>query len=203
MHGDRSDAELIEASLADPDEFGALFERYYPAIYRYMARMVGAEDGNDLTADVFEQAFRSRRTYDLTRPSASPWLYGIASHLASAHNRKRRRRDRLRPVTRGRREAASAPDETLPAFEDDVASRVDAGAAHAELRRVLARLRPEEREVVGLYLLADLTYTEVAEALGVPVGTVRSRLSRARSRLRNLYPSRDQLHSEQPGSSDE
>jgi RNA polymerase sigma-70 factor (ECF subfamily) len=95
------------------------------------------------------------------------------------------------------------PDETVPAFEDDVASRVDAGAAHAELRRVLARLRPEEREVVGLYLLADLTYTEVAEALGVPVGTVRSRLSRARSQLRNLFPARDQLHSEQSGSSDE
>ncbi len=203
MRGDRSDAELIEASLANPEEFGALFHRHYPAIYRYLVRVAGAWEGNDLAADVFEQAFRSRRGYDLTQHTALPWLYGIASHVASAHHRKQGRRNRLRPFNRGTLEAANPSEETVPGFEDDVAHRVDADSAHAELRRILARLRPEERDVVALYVVADLSYPEVGEALGIPVGTVRSRLSRARSRLRNLFPPRDQSNSGQPGISDE
>jgi RNA polymerase sigma factor (sigma-70 family) len=202
MPGDRSDAELIEASLANPEEFGTLFRRYYPAIYRYLTRMVGREEGNDLTADVFEKAFRARHTYDLARPSASSWLYGIASYVAIAHYRKRLRRNRIHPPAGGGPEVANSPD-MAPPFDDDVASRVDAGAAHAELRLVLAKLRPEEREVVSLYVLADLTYPEIGEALGIPVGTVRSRLSRGRSRLRNHFLSRDQSSSEPLGESDE
>jgi len=203
MTGDRSDAELIEASLADPEEFGALFHRHYHAIYRYLVRAVGPGDGNDLAAEVFEQAFKSRHTYDLTRPTALPWLYGIAGHLVFAHYRKRARRIRLLPVTDDSLEAANPSGWVEPGFEDDLIDRVDAATAHAELRRVLERLRPEERDVVGLHLLADLSYQEIGETLGIPVGTVRSRLSRARDRLRNLFAENDQSPSEPPGRSDE
>jgi len=170
-----ADSLLIEQSLAEPDRFGVIFERYFGQIHSYLARRVGPRIADDLAAEVFVTAFAQRCRYDLARDCARPWLYGIATNLAGTHRRQERRRYR----------ALARADVRLnsPSDEDLVAERASAAAAGPALAAALAALEPGDRDVL-LVALADLSYAEVAEALGIPYGTVGSRLSRARRRLR-------------------
>ena len=168
-----ADAELIRASLERPDRFGGLYDRYAPQLYRYAFRRVGAL-AEDVVADTFLAAFQARRSYDLGRPDARPWLFGILT---------RRLADRVsseRAYHRGLAIAERAVDD--PA--DRVAARVSADVANVPVLTALGRLSRGERDVLLLIAWGQLSYDEVATALKVPLGTVRSRLSRARQKVR-------------------
>jgi RNA polymerase sigma factor (sigma-70 family) len=173
-----ADGPVIAESLTDPARFGLIFDRYYDAIHRYLARRVGWDLAEDLTANVFLAAFQSRRRFRPSGQDARPWLYGIATNILRHHTRTEVRR--LRAYGRVPGPAALQLD------GDEVANRLDAQGAAAVISDALAQLPEAERNVLLLIAWADLTYEETAVALDVPVGTVRSRLHRARARLREL-----------------
>ncbi|HEV3000739.1 MAG TPA: sigma-70 family RNA polymerase sigma factor [Solirubrobacteraceae bacterium] len=181
--GATADAAVIERSLRQPEAFAELFERYADDIHRYVARRLGRETADDLLAETFAAAFGQRRRYDLSHPHARPWLYGIATNLIRDHRRAEARR--LRALAR-----TPEPDAHEP-MADAVASQVSARAARRELSDALAALPARQRDVLLLFAWADLDYAEIATALGVPVGTVRSRLHRARRRLAEAVAAHD------------
>jgi RNA polymerase sigma-70 factor (ECF subfamily) len=155
--------------------FEAVFEADFASLHRYLARRVGAAAADELAAETFAVAFRNWDRLDPERPGR-PWLYGIAANLMRHHWRKERRM--LRAYAR------SGVDPVL-ADEDAAAERADADSRHRELAAALAGLRRDEREILLLHAWAELTDSEIADAVGLPLGTVKSRLSRARERLRN------------------
>ncbi|WP_067489881.1 RNA polymerase sigma factor [Actinomadura hibisca] len=174
--GDVVDADLIAASLSDPDRFAALFERHHAEIHRYAARRIGTDAADDVVAETFLVAFRRRRVYDPARPDARPWLYGIATTLVARHRRAEVRH--LRAVAR------TGVDPLPEPMAERVVRRVAAQEHERALARALAGLNRGDRDVLLLVAWGDLSYQEVADALDVPIGTVRSRLSRARRKLR-------------------
>jgi RNA polymerase sigma-70 factor (ECF subfamily) len=163
-----SDADVIKSSLVDPRSFEALFDHHFRAIYRFLQGRVGMQLAEDLASETFMVAFRRRRSYDLSRDDARPWLYGIATNLVRDHRRAEERH--LRAYARMTDEYASAPGQT-PEHLD------------SELSAALLELSHEERSLILLLAWADLTYEQLAHALDVPVGTIRSRVSRVRSKL--------------------
>lgn len=174
----RSDAELIADSLTHPQAFAGLFDRHHDAIAGFLRRRVEPALGDELAAETFLQAFGARERYDLTRADARPWLYGISANLLRRHYRKEERR--LRAYAR-----AADPAADLGAF-DGVEMRLDAAASSRALASALASLGPGERDTLLLYAWAELSYEQIADALGIPIGTVRSRLHRARGAVREL-----------------
>jgi RNA polymerase sigma-70 factor, ECF subfamily len=168
-----NDAEVVAGSLEQPELFARLYDRYAPDIHRYAARRLGETAADDITADTFLTAFRIRARYDRTRPSARPWLYGIAANLIG-----KQRRAEVRAL---RALARTGHDPVAASWVEDTDSRV---AAQGPLADALAALSAGDRHVLLLVAWADLTYQEVAEALDLPVGTVRSRLNRARRKVR-------------------
>jgi RNA polymerase sigma factor (sigma-70 family) len=174
-----SDAAIIEWSASDPEAFAILYDRHAGALHRYAARRLGEGAADDIVADTFLSAFRKRGRFDPTASSdARPWLYGIAANLIGKHTRSEVRM--LRAYAR----TGADPVLTQQAAFDDAVSRVDSAIAKRDLARALATLAKGDREVLLLIAWADLSYAEVATALGIPVGTVRSRLNRARVRVR-------------------
>lgn len=167
-----SDAELITRSLADPEAFAEIFERHFDEIYRYLRRRY-PEEAEELASAVFVAAFAGRRRYRSWEDSARPWLYGIASHLLS----KRRRREVRSLRAHARSAGAHRTEETEV---DTTVERIDAGRWSAVLAGALGTLSAGDRDVLLMYALAELSYEEIAVALNVPIGTVRSRLARAR-----------------------
>jgi RNA polymerase sigma-70 factor (ECF subfamily) len=163
----------------DPDTFGSLFDDYARAVYNHAFRLTGdwsaAEDVLSLT---FLEAWRLRETVELTGGSLRPWLLGIATNTARNIRRAARRHEAA--VCRLPR------DEVFPDFAEDLIDRIDDAGQIALLQTALSRLRRAEREVVALCLWSGLDYVAAARALGIPVGTVRSRLSRARKKLRKF-----------------
>jgi RNA polymerase sigma factor (sigma-70 family) len=175
-----SDRELwARGAAGDADAFGGLFDRHGDAIYNYLFRRTGDWAlAEELAAVVFLEAWRRRNELRLERESALPWLYGTATNVLRNQRRSlRRHRAAL---------ARMARDDVEPDFAEDSASRASDTAAAAQLLPLLARLPTRDRDVLGLCVLAELSYEEAAAALGVPVGTVRSRLSRARARVGEL-----------------
>jgi RNA polymerase sigma factor (sigma-70 family) len=171
-----SDAAIIEASRGDPEQFAAIFGRYFREIHSYLARRVGGKAADDLAAEVFLAAFAQRQRYDLARQCARPWLYGIATNLIGLHRRQEARYFR-----------ALARADVRPVWQDGEGRAVDrltAEATRPVLAAALTRLAPGDRDVLLLVALADLGYPEVAQSLGIPYGTVCSRLNRARHQLR-------------------
>ncbi|MFD7499325.1 RNA polymerase sigma factor [Streptomyces sp. NPDC059832] len=182
-----SDASVIERSWDEPDAFAVLFDRYADDIHRYAARRLGADVADDLMAETFVIAFQRRRRYDLSRAQARPWLYGIVTNLVGEHRRAEARH--LRALARV---AAGVPDEGGgEPMAERVADRVTAESARSALAGCIAKLPPRYRDVLLVIAWGDLDYVEAAEALGVPVGTVRSRLHRARRRLRDALGGSD------------
>lgn len=171
------DAALIAQSLHAPECFGVLFDRHAPAIYRYLARRLGRDAAEELVAETFLAAFRQRGRYDRAYADARPWLYGIATRLAGRHRREEARF--FRAI------AQTGVDPAAELIADRVTDRVAAQAAGRELAAALAALPPGYRDVL-LLIASGLGYQETATALGVPVGTVCSRLQRARQRMRAL-----------------
>ena len=171
-----SRAEPTDAELVGAD-FTALFDRHAIPIHRFIARRVGGQLADDLLAETFLVAFERRGRYDRTRTDARPWLYGIANNMVRRHRREE--------VTQYRAWARTGIDPVeTDCHADQVTARVDAGTQSKRLAAVLAELPPEHRDVLLLFSLADLSYPEIAEALGIPLGTVRSRLHRARAAVR-------------------
>jgi RNA polymerase sigma-70 factor (ECF subfamily) len=169
------DSDAISASAATPADFAAIFDRHFDVVHAYLQRRVGRDLADELAAETFLIAFDKRARYDVSRPDARPWLFGIATNLLHRH-----RRHELRQL---RAYARSAADPVLDAFEG-VEARVDASSVRRELVDALTRIPAEELDALLLFAWADFSYTEIAEALEIPVGTVRSRLSRARIRMR-------------------
>ncbi|MFC8866607.1 RNA polymerase sigma factor [Streptomyces sp. NPDC057148] len=175
-----SDASVIARSRDEPEAFAALFDRHADAVHRYAARRLGGEVADDLVAETFTTAFQQRHRYDPARAAgadARPWLFGIATNLVSRHRRAEARR--FKAMAR-----VPAPADHDEPLADRAADRVVARAVRRELAAALAALPAQHRDVLLLVAWGDLGYGETAQALGVPVGTVRSRLHRARSKLR-------------------
>jgi RNA polymerase sigma-70 factor (ECF subfamily) len=171
-----TDAEAIAASADDPRAFNVVFNRHFDVIYRYLRRRVGRHRAEELTAETFAQALASRDRFDRRYANARPWLFGIAVNVLR-HDYRREERE-LRAYARTGTDPLSAQEPSL--------ERLDAEASKPLIAQALAELPPIEREALLLYAWAELGYADIAQALGIPVGTVRSRLSRARSRLREL-----------------
>ncbi|MFI8234326.1 RNA polymerase sigma factor [Streptomyces sp. NPDC085900] len=171
------DAEVVAQSLEQPELFARLYDRYAPDIHRYAARRLGDGAADDITSDTFLIAFRIRSRYDRTRPNARPWLYGIAGNLIG-----KQRRSEVRALKALARTGHDPVTESWGAsWVEDTDSRI---AAQGPLAGALAALSAGDRHVLLLVAWAELTYQEVAEALDIPVGTVRSRLNRARRKVR-------------------
>ncbi|MFC9970325.1 RNA polymerase sigma factor [Spirillospora sp. NPDC127200] len=182
------DAVLIARSLEQPEQFAPLFHRHAPRIHRYIAQRLGPDAAEDLMAETFLVAFRSRHRYDPGRADARPWLYGIATNLIARQRTAEVRQYRLlERAAPGAGPAARSGDEV----GERVADRVTAQSLHGPLAGALAGLPVRVRNVLLLVAWADLSYEEVAEALDIPVGTVRSRLHRARRRLRDALGGTD------------
>jgi RNA polymerase sigma factor (sigma-70 family) len=173
---DADDATVIQLSRHEPEQFTVLFRRHAPHIQRYVVRRLGQDAADDIVAETFLLAFRQRDCYDQTRADARPWLYGIATNLIGRHRRTEIRMYRAL--------ARTGADPVMEPFTDRVDDRVSASTASRRLAAALARLPEEFRDTLLLVAWGDLSYAEVATALEVPVGTVRSRMSRARSKLR-------------------
>jgi RNA polymerase sigma factor (sigma-70 family) len=169
-----SDAQLISRSLnGDVDAFMEVVDRHEAAVGSYLGRRAGRDAAEDLLGEVWVSAFESRRSYDQSYADARPWLYGVALN-------------RLRHYWRSRPSEDLFPDVTGLATAWDPWSVVDSGVdTRAMLRTALARLKPEEREVLRLVAWEDLTVADAARALGMPAGTARRLLHQARTALRN------------------
>ena len=171
-----TDAALIAASAEHAERFGALFDRHGARLFRYAARRVGVGMAEDVVAHTFLNAFRFRGGYDTSRDDAWPWLVGICTREIS--HRRREESARYRLLSRLR---APAP---VTDHADAVTDQVAAEQGRLHLVRELARLRPGDRDVLLAYAWAELTYPQIAEAFAIPIGTVRSRMHRARRVLR-------------------
>lgn len=170
------DAEVIELSWDEPEAFAAVFDRHAAEIHRYVTRRLGHSAADDVVGETFLAAFRRRQKYDVSRADARPWLYGIASNLIGRH-----RRDEVRMF---RALARTGVDPIVDSSIERVESQVAAAAVERELAVALTKLSLGDRDVLLLYAWADLAYDEIAAALGIPLGTVRSRLHRARRKVR-------------------
>lgn len=169
------DAALIEQSLREPEAFAGLYDRHASSLYRYVARRLGDEVAEDVVAEAFLDAFRHRHRYDTSRGDARPWLYGIAANLIGKHRRTELRLWRAL--------ARTGVDPVAESMDERIDDRLSASAVRQQLAAALAGLADRDREVLLLIAWADLTYEQVADALDIPVGTVRSRLSRARRKV--------------------
>jgi RNA polymerase sigma-70 factor (ECF subfamily) len=161
------DGEAVARSLAgDPEAFAVLVRRHGPVVHGYLARRSDRQTADDLLGDVWLRAFRSRRSYDQQWPTARPWLYGIAANVLRAHWRRRTVDDnRIEP----------GPDPW-----SDADTRLDAARRWPTLRAAVGALCPEDRQVLLLVAWEHLSPAEIAVSLGIPQGTARWRLHRAR-----------------------
>jgi len=180
MAGDLQLWERIRSG--DPEAFGDLYERHARAVQSYcLWRSADLQAAEDATATVFLEAWRKRGRLTLSSDSAAPLLLGIANNVVRRQWRsERRHRDALERV----RNAGQIPNDP----EAEAIARLDAMQQLREGGEAIRRLPRREREVLALLAWSDLSYAEIAEALGLPIGTVRSRLARARTRLGNAFP---------------
>jgi RNA polymerase sigma factor (sigma-70 family) len=172
------DGAAMAASIDDSRAFGVIFDRHFDAIFRYLQRRVGRDAAEDLAAETFTRAFAKRGDFRADRADARPWLFGFAVNLLRNHLRREQRE--LHAYARTGIDPIGHHEPRLDAINQ---GRDRAIAAS------LAEMEPGDREVLLLFAWADLGYGEIAEALALPIGTVRSRLYRVRARLRQrMFP---------------
>ncbi len=176
---DGTDDAVITASLTDPQVFGRIFDRHAAVVHRFLTSRAGTGAADDLLSEVFVAAFRSRGRYDTHFGNACPWLLGIATNVLRHHYRSERRRT----VLLNRLDQDSEPTD---ADHDDVAAEIVGRSELDHVRHAMVAIDERYRDVLLLYSSFELTYAEIAAALGLRVGTVRSRLARGRSQLREL-----------------
>ena len=176
--GIETDSAVIAASIEDPERFGILFDRYAPVVFRYLVRRVGVDEADPLLGEVFRVAFERRSTYDSSgwRPArgctgSPPICWPIIAAV--------------RPDGCGRWAASSAVG-CHPTTERGHRGCGRRAKLWPEVAHAITLLPDTERDALVLYVWEELSYDQIAVALGVPIGTVRSRLNRARVRLREL-----------------
>ncbi len=169
--------------MADPAVFADIFDRHAAELLGYVVRRVGAAEGEAVLGDLFRIAFESRRRYDLSRTDARPWLYGIAANLVMKHYRSVGRRRAALDRAVQRRDNPPVP------FDERIADEAAAAQLWLRIAAAIEDLPERDREVLLLFAWQGLGYAEIAEALDIPVGTVRSRLNRVRGTLRELRDS--------------
>jgi RNA polymerase sigma-70 factor (ECF subfamily) len=169
-----TDAVVIGRSLRTPEVFGEVFDRHWDSVYRYCRSRAG-DAGEDLAAETFRLAFDRRGTYELDRADARPWLLGLATNLIRNH---------LRGCDRGRRAVGRMGADRCDDLAEVAMGRVEAALLGPALAQALDGIPDCDRDALLLMAWNDLSYQEVADALQIPIGTVRSRISRARMRLR-------------------
>lgn len=162
--------------IAGPADFEAAFTEHFPPVYRFIARRVGPALAEDLAAETFATAYRRRAAFDPQQGSLRSWLYGIASNLVRNHWRAEQHLLAL--------DARLVPEVDLSGSAEAVDQRVTAAMLAPKLATGLAQLTGDQREVLLLHAWAELSHEEIAAALDIAPGTVRSRLSRARAALR-------------------
>jgi RNA polymerase sigma factor (sigma-70 family) len=170
-----SDAEAIAQSLNEPGAFAAVFERHFSLIHRFLCVRAGVEPAADLAAETFAIAFRRRADYDLERADARPWLIGIAVNLVRQARRSERRLNRALARLSGERAA----------HQDSPEASLERHGNIATLHEVLAELAPDDRDLLLLFACMEFSYEQIAEAMSLPIGTVRSRIHRLRNKLRS------------------
>jgi RNA polymerase sigma factor (sigma-70 family) len=174
-----TDAQVLAGR---PDEFGILFDRYSRLLYGYCARRVGPDLAEDVVAETLLTAFEQRHRFDQTMQTARPWLFGIATNLLRNHRRAEVRG--WRAFARTGADPLDGVRRVSDGIADRVDERVDAARAVRAIADALATMPRGHRDVLLMYAWSGLDYAELAAALGLPIGTVRSRLHRARARLR-------------------
>jgi RNA polymerase sigma factor (sigma-70 family) len=176
-----SDANVIARSLGRPEQFALIFHRHFGVVHSYLARRVGPSSADHLAAQTFVVAFERRHSFSAGAADARPWLFGIATNLM--RNEWRAEQRSLAALARLPRSEHSAPQTELPGSE--------------LLGAALEQLDHGQRDALLLYAWEGLSYDEIAVALDVPIGTVRSRIARARARLSaalsDTDPSREEM----------
>ena len=172
-----TDAEVMAETRSSPVLFAIIFDRHFDTIHRYLDRRAGRDAADDLAGEVFRIAFEQRRRFKPLHESALPWLYGLATNVLLKHWRLGAREERA--LERVGHSVEPQDPETSTAD-----SRLDAEPIGRQLAAALDQLSESDRDVVILIAWEELSYREVAEALAIPEGTVRSRLNRARRTLR-------------------
>lgn len=184
-----TDAEIIHRSLDDPSAFADIHHRHFQAVRRYAASRIGPDAAFDIASETFLIAFDARTRYwPSPEQSCLPWLLGIATNQIGQHRRGevrwlRSQEARARSIEVESRQRGAIIDPASGRDIDDLARSLDAHDLVSPLLCSLSDLSPKLREPFLLYALADLSYEETSEALGLPVGTVKSRINRARARL--------------------
>ena len=178
IHTVTNDSDIIRRSRESPEVFTMLYDKYARMIYRYAFRRAGESAAEDVMAETFLVAFERRDSFDHVWTDARPWLFGIATNLLRRHHRTEAKI--LKTL------AKSSSRNTYPDNTERIAEQLDAVATTSVLAVALRRLSPVDRECILLYAWADLSYEGIAQATNVPIGTVRSRLNRARRILREV-----------------
>lgn len=178
---DVSDAQIIAQSQSSPERFAEVVRRHHAAIFGYASRRVGATDAEDVASETFVIAFSRRDIYDNAYPSAAPWLYGIASNLIRGHRRAERRA--LLAFAR------TGSDPLRPTHGEQAELGIEPAVAAA-----VAAMKPNHRDALLLHALAELSYDEVAMAMGVPVGTIKGWIGRARTTATRELAARGVTH---------
>jgi RNA polymerase sigma factor (sigma-70 family) len=172
-----SDCDLIRRSLAQPSLFAPIFDRYFESVFWFCLRRVGDSGAEDAAGETFRRAFEHRDRYDCRSETALPWLYGIALNIVrNTYRSSERLRIAVGRLSRHEEEEIS----------DEVVSRVDAPGDLALVDEVIGRLQLEDREALLLFAWESLAYDQIAIVQGVPTGTVKSRINRARKQLRDV-----------------
>ncbi len=172
--GAPTDADSIVGSWEDPAHFAEVFDRHYDAIHRFLWTRVGRR-AEDLTAEVFKIAFQQRDRYDPDYPSAKPWLFGIAARLAKQQHREE---------AQAQEAASRMGSEPAAVTQSSPEHRLHELAPSSSVAHALMQLPARDREPLLLHVWDDLSYDDVARVLDIPLGTVRSRIHRAREDLR-------------------
>ncbi|MEV0626493.1 RNA polymerase sigma factor [Nonomuraea wenchangensis] len=169
------DAELVAASSEDPEAFGELFHRHAPRLHAYIKRRLGRTLADDIVAEAFATAFRQRGRFD-GRSEFAAWLWGIASNLIAKHHRQETRMFRAF--------ARTGMDPAEDGIAELVSDRMAAAAQGPRLAKALAALSSQDRSAILLLAWGELSYAEIAAILNLPLGTVKAKIHRARTKLR-------------------
>lgn len=167
---------IVRPEPRQADDFAVHYDEHFTDIHRYVAGRLGQDVADDIAADTFVIALRQRHRFDPARGSVRPWLFGIATKLVAQHRRQEARRYRAL--------AKVGPERGDGGHEEQVVNWVRAEGMQPRLAKALRSLTRDQRDVLLLSALSELSNQEISEALGIPYGTVTSRLSRARAKVK-------------------
>jgi RNA polymerase sigma-70 factor (ECF subfamily) len=165
------------SAVLTADSLTALYELHGRALFGYCARRVGPDIAEDIVASTFLVAYEQRAKFDPDRAEALPWLYGIATNMLRRHWRDEQRA--YRALSRTGVDPLFSDGEAMRAID-----RADGAVAARRIASVLLSLPARQRDVLLLFAIGQLEYSEIAEAMNIPLGSVQSALHRARTKLR-------------------